>query len=372
MEDFRRQILFLCVLVGGFAPLATAQGNYTVTDLGTLGGSVSTAYAINDLGQVVGQASTASGEMHAFVWANGVMTDLGVPGETSAAHGINSQGVIVGMESAKNVRGGAAQWTNGQRQSIGDLGPSGSGSTAICINDKGQSAGVSSGFATNQGVVRAVTWQNGVISDLGTLGGLHSTADGVNNQGAVVGWAELSDQSTVAFLWQNGVMRNLGTLPKSAIQPGSGSQAAAVNGTGQVVGSSLNSSGQVRAVLWNNGKITDLNSVIPRTSGLILTRATGINDQGQIVVEQQTDHNGPTRSLRELEQIWKPIGECGQRFSSLCRSSEAKSILVCARFYTSEISVDLSASYGLVFPLAWDGPSDSNGRMIASYFVPLP
>ena len=245
----------------------------------------------------MGQASTASGEMHAFVWANGVMTDLGVPGETSAAHGINSQGVIVGMESAKNVRGGAAQWTNGQRQSIGDLGPSGSGSTAICINDKGQSAGVSSGFATNQGVVRAVTWQNGVISDLGTLGGLHSTADGVNNQGAVVGWAELSDQSTVAFLWQNGVMRNLGTLPKSAIQPGSGSQAAAVNGTGQVVGSSLNSSGQVRAVLWNNGKITDLNSVIPRTSGLILTRATGINDQGQIVVEQQTDPNGPTRSF---------------------------------------------------------------------------
>ena len=155
MEDFRRQILFLCVLVGGFAPLATAQGNYTVTDLGTLGGSVSTAYAINDLGQVVGQASTASGEMHAFVWANGVMTDLGVPGETSAAHGINSQGVIVGMESAKNVRGGAAQWTNGQRQSIGDLGPSGSGSTAICINDKGQSAGVSSGFATNQEIGRA-------------------------------------------------------------------------------------------------------------------------------------------------------------------------------------------------------------------------
>src|SRR5215471_8140596 len=179
MGDFRKQVLVFCVLVGAFAPLAAAQTTYTVTnlgtlsgassakvaginksgqivgtsadhaflwsngtmtDLGTLGGDVSSAYAINDLGQVVGQAATANGEMHAFLWANGVMTDLGVPGETSAAHGINSQGVIVGVASAKNVRGGAVQWFNGQRQFIGDLGPSGSGSTAISINDNGQIA----------------------------------------------------------------------------------------------------------------------------------------------------------------------------------------------------------------------------------------
>ena len=331
MRDFCRPIVSFAVLCGAVAGVAAAQTSYTVTDLGTLsgansakvsdinktgqivgtsanhaflwsngvmtdlgtlGGSVSMAYSINDSGVVVGEASTASGEMHAFVWQSGVMKDLGFAGETSAARGINSKGDIVGVAYAKNVRGGAVLWSGGQRRSLGDLGPSGSGSTAISVNDKGQTAGVSSGFAANQGVVRAVVWLNGTISDLGALGGLHSTANAINAQALVVGWAEVADNSTAAFQWQNGKMSQLASLPGSVTSVGSGTQATAVSDSGVIVGSCVTSTGESHAVIWTNGKIADLNSLIPQT-GLTLTHATGVNRSGQILVEQQSNLDGP-------------------------------------------------------------------------------
>jgi probable HAF family extracellular repeat protein len=67
-------------------------------DLGTLGGAHSFGWGINDSGQVVGSSATATGEMHAFLWTDGVMQDLGtfLGGYYSSALGINNSGQVVG------------------------------------------------------------------------------------------------------------------------------------------------------------------------------------------------------------------------------------------------------------------------------------
>ena len=73
-------------------------------DLGTLGGTNSSAFAINDSGQVVGQASTSDGAQHAFLYQNEKMIDLGTrthPDQNGnvwsldTARGINNNGQII-------------------------------------------------------------------------------------------------------------------------------------------------------------------------------------------------------------------------------------------------------------------------------------
>src|SRR5215510_14995213 len=82
--------------------LAKGQtATYSITDLGTLGGATSTACGINDRGQVAGNSAIASGELHAFLWDGGTMTDLGtLPGRAfSGARFINNRGQVVGSSS---------------------------------------------------------------------------------------------------------------------------------------------------------------------------------------------------------------------------------------------------------------------------------
>jgi probable HAF family extracellular repeat protein len=74
----------------------------TMLSLDTLGGANSLANAVNLAGVIVGNADTSNGDTHAFVYKDGVMSDLapflatlGITG-FSEALGINDQGDIVG------------------------------------------------------------------------------------------------------------------------------------------------------------------------------------------------------------------------------------------------------------------------------------
>ncbi|MDQ1276141.1 MAG: hypothetical protein QG610_1716 [Euryarchaeota archaeon] len=93
-----------------------------MTDLGTLGGDNSYAIGINGNGQIVGDSDTgnhASGpdgpdpdDIHAFLWQNGVMTDLGtLGGRISCAYGINDKRQIVGQSETENGEIHAVLWT---------------------------------------------------------------------------------------------------------------------------------------------------------------------------------------------------------------------------------------------------------------------
>jgi probable HAF family extracellular repeat protein len=76
--------------------------DYTVTDLGTLGGDYSYAYALNDTGQIVGFSYVSPSSIHAFLYKDGQMRDLNalIPQDSGwtleFAWAINTAGQIVG------------------------------------------------------------------------------------------------------------------------------------------------------------------------------------------------------------------------------------------------------------------------------------
>lgn len=216
----------------------------------------SAAYDINDSGQVVVSASK-SGETHAFLWENGVITDLG----EGYAYAINDSSQTVGTSG-----GYAVLWENG---SMINLGTFGGMSEASGINNFRQVVGSSEISAADH---HAFLWDNGIMTNLGTLGGIVSFAYGINDSAQVVGesWDE-SGHNSVAFLWQNGVMTE---LPMT--------KALSINMSGQVVGY-LGEQQTRRACLWEDGAIIDLNDVIDPSLGFTLEVSTDINDVGQIV-----------------------------------------------------------------------------------------
>jgi probable HAF family extracellular repeat protein len=131
--------LSFCFIVLGRSALA--QSNYTVTDLGTLGGSYSQSTGINASGQVVGDSITASGASHAFIISSpySVMTDLGTLGGTkSYGSRINASGQVTGWSYITGDNFYRAFLISPPYRNMTDLGTlvlSGVTSTATGIND---------------------------------------------------------------------------------------------------------------------------------------------------------------------------------------------------------------------------------------------
>ncbi len=98
--------------------------SYTITNLGSLGGTASVPVEVNNQGEVVGYSLTANNAAtHAFVFSHGKMTDLGtLGGMSSEATGINDRGIVVGMS---NVAPGSTQVDAFLEQGgkLKDLGP---------------------------------------------------------------------------------------------------------------------------------------------------------------------------------------------------------------------------------------------------------
>jgi probable HAF family extracellular repeat protein len=332
--------LALCFVLLLAASTCFAQ-MYTVTDLGTLGGSWSMATGVNNLGQVTGRSEVLNSygllRAHAFLWTkNGGMQDLGTLPDSyndflfsSGGQAVNDLGLVAGSSWWSRSQDHAFIWS--RNSGIQDLGtpPGLYGDThAHGINIFGQVVGAAAEI-TGGAYPHAFLWTKaGGMQTLGNLpGGLYSAAYGINNLGQVVGAAGtnipevLEYELTHAFLWtkRNGMedlgqwhavainnfgkivggggywsgtypgvavswTRSQGLQPLDSLPGATSSQASAINDFGQIVGTTNSDPYTSHATLWSpRSGVWDLNNLISPNSGWVLYEATGINAWGQIV-----------------------------------------------------------------------------------------
>jgi probable HAF family extracellular repeat protein len=297
----------------GGAPHDTAAVRYTITDLGTLGGSFVAPLDLNDRGEVVGVADRGDNAgIRGFVWKRGLMSDLGsLGGPQTAASAINASGQIAGWSQLKRTAPKsifnttslfcdtpaqptsprfvcrAFLRTHGRLLDLGTLGGANSAAENKAMNDRGDVVGVAEtrqpdptaggkprfhAFLSRSGAAR--------LLDLGTLGrDPDSFALGVNNRREVTG-VSVANGSTFTggtgrgFVWRRGHKIELPRLGGHFSSPGS------INDRGTIVGWSTLAGDRTRhAALWSHGRVLDLGTL----PGDVSSEAADITDRGLVV-----------------------------------------------------------------------------------------
>jgi uncharacterized repeat protein (TIGR01451 family) len=204
--------------------------NGTVTPVAVSLGSVALT-GLNDAGQVVGYGQNSLNAYRAFVWLNGVTTELpALSGGPAFGAAINNLGVVVGKAANSGGQARAVMWKDGTVVDLGVL-PGDTYSAATGVNDLGQVVGVSSASGKP---ARGFLWDNGVMTELtGFAADFNVYPRAINSAGQVIGYAQKTYTRSMAFLWSNGVLRDLTPVMGDT---GYGCLAIDVNDAGQLVG----------------------------------------------------------------------------------------------------------------------------------------
>jgi len=240
------------------------------------------AAGINDVGQVTGVVfAPGLPGSHAFVYQNGVFTDIGtLPGYSNqpyaVPYAINNSGTIVGDSNAAGFVYEDATMSIIKRLSA---------RTAYAINDTGDIVGlietVTGGGPHND---HGFLFSGNSLSDIGTLDGDANSVSiplGINRARQIVGTAWKNGNSEQrAFLWENGVFHELPLLEPPAGYDLHYSAAAAINNRGDIIGAS-----NASMFVYRDGTLIDLNRAIEKDAGGIwpsIWNVSAINDAGQI------------------------------------------------------------------------------------------
>jgi probable HAF family extracellular repeat protein len=309
---FAAGVLTLGLLLAAPVPSAQVEATatqYTVLQLGSLGGTAGRSNGINDRGWVSGW-SNLSGDAnhHAVLWRNGKPLDLGTLG------GPNSEIEFTATNDFGMLAGGA---------DTSDIDPY---DENFCFFT-----------AADNLLCSAFQWRNGVMSTLPGLGGNNSYATDSNRLGHIVGWAEtVLDPNCVApqvfdfhgALWKEGRVQDLAPLPGDI-----GSAAMAINdldvaagGSGPIC-ASLGVQGfalSTHAVIWRHGSPTNLGSL----GGLFNNIATGINNRGQVAGMSDLPGDATAHAFLWQDGVMNDLGTlAGDVFSVAWGVSESGQVL---------------------------------------------
>lgn len=255
---------------------AWAGSVYVVTDLGTLGGTVSRATAINNKGQIVGWSRLPSTEVRAVEFNSSdpsQIRELGtLEGGSTQAFGISDSGVIVG--SSRLANNGPFRAVTFDADGPGTVRDLGNGS-ANAANSNGLIVGNRGGTP-----ILFDATGGGNNKDLGGLRGPpgNNGANGINNKNQVVGSAETQNfgrQATLYDVSDSSRNRALGFVGKVSV-------AVDINEKGQAIGSAALENGESRVVLWDTNTPAGFKIFEP-VEGSTTNTATAINNRGEFI-----------------------------------------------------------------------------------------
>ncbi|MCA1827019.1 MAG: hypothetical protein LC689_08770, partial [Myxococcales bacterium] len=235
---------------------------------------------VNDHGVVVGVFGLPS-NFKGYRWSNGTLTELpSLGGTLTFAQAINNANVVTGFSSRADGHVRAVYWSTGPAVDLGSLGGGGSDcSYAYGINDDGIVVGES---CVDGAGTHAVRFRKpGVIDDLGTLGGFYGRARAISGSGIIVGEsAAHSNDPSHGFVWRDGTMTDVGVL-----QGTDQTALFSVNNQGLAVGvADVSTGGTFRGILYGAGRLLDLNALVEPTPYTI-TIAVGIDEAGNIAAQ---------------------------------------------------------------------------------------